>query len=139
MDKPKDEQTADKASKRKPETGVEALSLSEIGPRFVLVPIKIFEGSFGGPCLWENKGQLLPLSLSPTRAQFHEDFSNLFLFSFLRDTEFVPPFQVLKQQKAAAAAKYIGRKDQEQDRMNRQDELKSNKTVDELEKRVLFA
>ncbi|KAI8444377.1 brix domain-containing protein 2 [Phakopsora pachyrhizi] len=31
------------------------LMLTEIGPRFVLTPIKIFEGSFSGPCIWENK------------------------------------------------------------------------------------
>ncbi|XP_065353421.1 ribosome biogenesis protein BRX1 homolog [Cloeon dipterum] len=29
-------------------------SLAEIGPRFVLNPIKIFDGSFGGNTLWEN-------------------------------------------------------------------------------------
>ncbi|GAA5973213.1 hypothetical protein JCM8115_003467 [Rhodotorula mucilaginosa] len=31
------------------------LSLSEVGPRFVLNPVKIFEGSFNGACLYENK------------------------------------------------------------------------------------
>ncbi|KAK4692359.1 ribosome biogenesis protein BRX1, partial [Phenoliferia sp. Uapishka_3] len=31
------------------------MSLSEIGPRFVLVPVKIFEGSFNGATLYENK------------------------------------------------------------------------------------
>uniref|UniRef100_A0A1B6E3U0 Ribosome biogenesis protein BRX1 homolog n=1 Tax=Clastoptera arizonana TaxID=38151 RepID=A0A1B6E3U0_9HEMI len=29
-------------------------ALAEIGPRFVLNPIKIFEGSFGGSTLWDN-------------------------------------------------------------------------------------
>lgn len=33
------------------------LSLSEVGPRFVLNPVKIFEGSFNGACLYENKGE----------------------------------------------------------------------------------
>lgn len=32
------------------------ISLSEIGPRFVLVPVKIFEGSFNGATIYENKG-----------------------------------------------------------------------------------
>lgn len=32
------------------------MSLSEIGPRFVLVPVKIFEGSFNGATIYENKG-----------------------------------------------------------------------------------
>lgn len=36
------------------------LSLSEVGPRFVLNPVKIFEGSFNGACLYENKGALFP-------------------------------------------------------------------------------
>lgn len=40
------------------------LSLSEVGPRFVLNPVKIFEGSFNGACLYENKGALFsPVSL----------------------------------------------------------------------------
>ena len=29
-------------------------SLVEIGPRFVLTPIRLFEGSFGGPTLFHN-------------------------------------------------------------------------------------
>ncbi|KZC10293.1 PREDICTED: ribosome biogenesis protein BRX1 homolog [Dufourea novaeangliae] len=36
--------------------------LAEIGPRFVLNPIKIFGGSFGGEVLWEN-----PTYISPTK------------------------------------------------------------------------
>eukprot|EP00743_Colponemidia_sp_Colp-15_P002018 GILK01002192.1.p1 GENE.GILK01002192.1~~GILK01002192.1.p1 ORF type:complete len:313 (+),score=53.59 GILK01002192.1:45-941(+) len=35
-------------------------SLVEIGPRFVLNPVRMFEGSFGGPTLWAN-----PLYVSP--------------------------------------------------------------------------
>nr|CAG4643266.1 EOG090X07MB [Ilyocryptus agilis] len=34
--------------------------LAEIGPRFVLNPIKIFEGSFGGDTLWENPHYITP-------------------------------------------------------------------------------
>nr|CAG4650217.1 EOG090X07MB [Sida crystallina] len=34
--------------------------LAEIGPRFVLNPIKIFESSFGGETLWENPGYVTP-------------------------------------------------------------------------------
>jgi ribosome biogenesis protein BRX1 len=30
------------------------ISLIEIGPRFCLTPIRIFEGSFGGPTVFEN-------------------------------------------------------------------------------------
>lgn len=32
----------------------EDISLVEIGPRFCLTPIRIFEGSFGGPTVFEN-------------------------------------------------------------------------------------
>jgi hypothetical protein len=32
------------------------ISLSEVGPRFVLVPVKIFEGSFSGATVYENQG-----------------------------------------------------------------------------------
>lgn len=38
--------------------------LSEIGPRFVLDPIRIFDGSFGGPTiLWENPDFVNPNTL----------------------------------------------------------------------------
>ncbi|XP_059615116.1 ribosome biogenesis protein BRX1 homolog [Phlebotomus argentipes] len=35
-------------------------ALVEIGPRFVLNPVKIFEGSFGGEALWENPDYVSP-------------------------------------------------------------------------------
>ncbi|KAJ8920157.1 hypothetical protein NQ315_011818 [Exocentrus adspersus] len=35
-------------------------ALAEIGPRFVLNPVKIFSGSFGGAALWENPHYLSP-------------------------------------------------------------------------------
>jgi len=36
------------------------MSMNEIGPRFVLTPVKIFEGSFGGAVVWENKDWVTP-------------------------------------------------------------------------------
>ncbi|RDW70737.1 ribosome biogenesis protein BRX1 [Aspergillus mulundensis] len=42
-----------------PKDGPE-LSLVEIGPRFVLTPIVILEGSFGGPVIYENKEYVSP-------------------------------------------------------------------------------
>lgn len=36
------------------------LSLIEIGPRFILTPIVILEGSFGGPVIYENKEFVSP-------------------------------------------------------------------------------
>jgi ribosome biogenesis protein BRX1 len=35
-------------------------ALAEVGPRFVMNPIKIFEGSFSGKALWENPGYQSP-------------------------------------------------------------------------------
>ena len=40
--------------------GDTSLSLEEIGPRFVLTPIVILEGSFGGPVIYENKEFVSP-------------------------------------------------------------------------------
>lgn len=37
--------------------------LAEIGPRFVLNPVKIFSGSFGGATLWENAKYISPAKL----------------------------------------------------------------------------
>ena len=35
-------------------------TLVEIGPRFVMTPIRIFEGSFGGPTLFDNPEYISP-------------------------------------------------------------------------------
>ncbi|CAN8010468.1 unnamed protein product [Ixodes pacificus] len=40
-------------------------SLVEIGPRFVLNPIKVFEGSFGGPVIYSNPHYVTPSAVSP--------------------------------------------------------------------------
>ncbi|TKA81132.1 Ribosome biogenesis protein BRX1 [Friedmanniomyces simplex] len=40
--------------------GETSVSLVEIGPRFVLTPIVILEGSFGGPVIYENKEFVSP-------------------------------------------------------------------------------
>ncbi|KAK4051343.1 Ribosome biogenesis protein brx1 [Microbotryomycetes sp. JL201] len=42
-------------SKAKTKQDGPQMSLNEIGPRFVLEPVKIFEGSFNGATLYENK------------------------------------------------------------------------------------
>ena len=34
--------------------------LVEVGPRFVLDPVRIFEGTFGGRTLWKNKQYVSP-------------------------------------------------------------------------------
>lgn len=35
-------------------------ALAEVGPRFVMNPVKIFDGSFGGAALWENPDYVSP-------------------------------------------------------------------------------
>lgn len=51
-----DEVTAKKRSK-KGDVEADQPTLVEIGPRFVMTPIRIFEGSFGGATLYENPGE----------------------------------------------------------------------------------
>jgi ribosome biogenesis protein BRX1 len=52
------EETAKTVPKGK--VGLPEVSLVEIGPRFVLTPIVILEGSFGGPVIYENKEYVSP-------------------------------------------------------------------------------
>jgi ribosome biogenesis protein BRX1 len=52
------------AKKAKGKHGRETdISLVEIGPRFVLTPIVVLEGSFGGPVIYENKEFVSPNQL----------------------------------------------------------------------------
>ena len=39
---------------------IEKLTLIEIGPRFCLQPIKIFDGTMGGEALWQNSSYITP-------------------------------------------------------------------------------
>ena len=68
------EETETKAKKSKGDKDTE-LSLVEIGPRFVLTPIVIQEGSFGGPIIYENKQFVSPnqirADLRRTKASRH--------------------------------------------------------------------
>ena len=48
------------SSSRKNKDGMPDISLIEIGPRFVLTPIVILEGSFGGPVIYENREFVSP-------------------------------------------------------------------------------
>lgn len=54
-----EEAAAGKKSKRKGDRDTN-ISLVEIGPRFVVTPIVILEGSFGGPVIYENKEFVSP-------------------------------------------------------------------------------
>jgi ribosome biogenesis protein BRX1 len=56
----KDEQEIDETKIAVGERGETNISLVEIGPRLVLTPIVILEGSFGGPVIYENKEFVSP-------------------------------------------------------------------------------
>ncbi len=59
--KPGEEGEDEAEPKPKAKGGKETnLSLVEIGPRFVMTPIVILEGSFGGPVIYENKEFVSP-------------------------------------------------------------------------------
>jgi ribosome biogenesis protein BRX1 len=66
MEPSKDKPSADNESnealrqKSKGKASETELSLTEIGPRFVLTPVVILEGSFGGPVIYENKEFVSP-------------------------------------------------------------------------------
>ena len=55
-----EEKTKKKKKEKEKVAGETELSLVEIGPRFVLTPIVILEGSFGGPVIYENKEFVSP-------------------------------------------------------------------------------
>lgn len=55
-----DEDASAAKSKSKSSAKDTEVSLVEIGPRFVLTPIVIQEGSFGGPIIYENKEFVSP-------------------------------------------------------------------------------
>ncbi|KAH6656820.1 brix domain-containing protein 2 [Truncatella angustata] len=58
--KGKDGEDTEAAASTKSKNKETEISLVEIGPRFVLTPIIIQEGSFGGPILYENKEFVSP-------------------------------------------------------------------------------
>jgi ribosome biogenesis protein BRX1 len=54
-------------------SGPPQTSLVEIGPRFVLTPIRIFEGSFGGPTVFANQEFVTPAA---TRASVKREMAS---------------------------------------------------------------
>ncbi|MCJ1474968.1 Ribosome biogenesis protein brx1 [Lambiella insularis] len=55
-----DSTAANKAKSPKGGRSETKISLTEIGPRFVLTPIVVLESSFGGPVIYENKEFVSP-------------------------------------------------------------------------------
>ena len=49
------------------------MNLVEIGPRFVLIPIRIFGGSLGGATLYQNQSYVTP---NETRSSVKRDKGN---------------------------------------------------------------
>jgi ribosome biogenesis protein BRX1 len=81
-------------------------SLVEIGPRFVLTPIRIFEGAFGGATVYSNPG-------SYTGA-------NMFLAHELTSQiEFVTPASVRSVIRHARGDKYRQRKEAQEETSKR--------------------
>lgn len=105
------------------------MSLSEIGPRFVLVPVKIFEGSFNGATLYENKG----LSFLPVLRPLP------LVDALLSRTEFVPSSSVAAGIKDARATKYRSRKGAQEEKKVRHEEIETAKVDNPLETRSVFA
>lgn len=73
----KDGEEDEESSKSKSRSGTKdtEINLVEIGPRFVLTPIVIQEGSFGGPIIYENREFVSPnqvrADLRRTKASRH--------------------------------------------------------------------
>jgi ribosome biogenesis protein BRX1 len=55
-------------------------TLVEIGPRMVLTPIRIFEGSFGGATVYENPGEMRLTSSPQTIEMHHLTLTNYYPF-----------------------------------------------------------
>jgi len=96
--------------------GPPEMSLVEIGPRFVLTPIRIFEGAFGGATVFANPGA------------FTSHLSSFFVifkasrFSLFASTEFVSPALVRSVRRQEKGERYKGRKLAQQERGNRRAE-----------------
>jgi ribosome biogenesis protein BRX1 len=59
--------------KKNEATGQQETSLVEIGPRFIMQLIRVFEGSFGGPVLFENEEFVSPNAVRSLRQQESAD------------------------------------------------------------------
>lgn len=83
-------------------------SLVEIGPRFVLTPIRIFEGAFGGVTVYSNPGSLLCPSVKMP-----------FLTGNTNVAEYITPTTIRRLVKQNKGDRYGKRKDAQQDNARR--------------------
>jgi ribosome biogenesis protein BRX1 len=98
-------------------------TLVEIGPRFVLTPIRIFEGAFGGATVFSNPG-------TPDRLR------EALLLIHAR-SEFISPSAVRSAIRREQGTKYGHRKDTEQESSRRKELRKRGE--DELAVSKVFA
>lgn len=105
--------------------------MNEIGPRFVLNPIKIFEGSFCGAVIYENEGEAVAFVLT-----YHLSSVLTFVPMF---SDFISPQAAKDQLVLAKASKYRGRKMQDDERQERRAEIEALQEDDPLEGRKVFA
>ncbi len=110
-------------------TGPAQTTLVEIGPRFVLTPIRMFEGSFGGPTVFENPG-----TTSDTLLRYSIKLIVLFDLS-----EFVSPAATRASIKRAQGGKYRQRKETQADRTDRRTTQRAAVGEDELAVSKVFA
>ena len=103
--------------------GPTQLSLVEIGPRFVMTPIKIFEGAFNGATVFSNPGACF----------LYPEFGSRLITSL----EFVSPSAVRSAARRAQGEKYRIRKGVEGERSDRR-ELR-RRAEDELAVSKVFA
>jgi ribosome biogenesis protein BRX1 len=106
-------------------SGPPKMSLVEIGPRFVLTPIRIFEGAFSGATVFSNPGT----SGSCFAAACIEH-----VLTFV--TEFISPAAVRSAVRREQGDRYRVRKEAEQDRASRREGLGRD---DELAVAKVFA
>jgi len=106
-------------------SGPPQTSLVEIGPRFVLTPIRIFEGAFNGATVYSNPGTIVswaPLSWFPIHPVH---------------PEYVSPSAVRQAERKAKGIKYKVRKAVENERAIRKENQQLEE--DELAVRKVFA
>ena len=101
------------------------MSLVEIGPRFVLTPIRIFEGAFGGATVFANPGKgSFRISLR-ARPPGPAIVALLYLKPFVfATTEFVPPSLVRSARRKERGDRYKERKLAQQEQGMRRTERK---------------
>jgi len=85
------------------------MKLVEIGPRFVLTPIRIFEGAFSGTTVYSNPGELF----------FPGSCASECIHQYV--VEFISPAAVKSLARREKGGKYNYRKDAEQEQLRRKE------------------